>query len=228
MSAPVSSSPAKNGRSDSSASRNATWAWILGRGEGGVDVLGDRAGDRADEERDVLGAKLSGDERDQQRRHQRPLRVVKEVPVAPVGFGARLGTQARVVVEHLFDHRAGFGQRVSLVLHHREPAARVNGSGAVRRAHRLGVSGVRLELVVQLELLEEPKHAVGTRGLEVVHDDGHAPDVAASGAAGISPRALVMFAALPRRWPVGGIAAGKDGPASKGVRQSTVRVVQSG
>jgi hypothetical protein len=97
----------------------------------------------------------------QQWRHQRPFRIMQEVPIMEKGVA--MGRRAKLSVR-LFDQilgdRGGFGDHQPVILDHRRLPQRVDPPELRRREHRCLVPLIPLDRVGQTELLEQPQDSL--------------------------------------------------------------------
>jgi hypothetical protein len=97
-----------------------------------------------------------------------------------------------VTADDVVDDRARFGNHPPIVANHRRLAERMNGFQLRWRQTGLRIALVRLDLVREPQLLQQPEDALGARIVEVMNDDhcqfSFAPRVFAKRAAGsLSP-----------------------------------------
>ena len=76
-----------------------------------------------------------------------------------------------MALHQVLDDRARLGEREITFGEHRRLAERMHFAQRRRREHRLRIALVALDLVGQVELLEQPQHALRARIVEVMDDD---------------------------------------------------------
>ena len=115
----------------------------------------------------------------QQRRHHRPLGIMKPEPIAQRRVAVRRRAQAAIgLFDQIFDDSAGFGDDARFAVgsivgvdDHRRLAERMDGAQLGRGQHRRLVPRITLDLIAKPELLEHPQDALRARVFEVMDDD---------------------------------------------------------
>src|SRR3546814_151110 len=85
--------------------------------------------------------------------------------------GLRLQATVAVAFEDVFEDRTGFGHRHRTIGNHRRLAERVYRQQFRWRQHGLAIALVALDLVRDLQLFEQPQHALRAGVVEVMDGD---------------------------------------------------------
>ena len=119
-------------------------------------------------------AELADDEQRQQRRHHRPFGIMEELAIADraLRIGGRPETVAGAGYQIVHD-RASLDQAMTVDLHHRGAAERVNGAQRGGRAHGLSIAFVAADVIGFAQFLQQPEDALRPAVVQMMDDDGH-------------------------------------------------------